>query len=285
MTPIPSTRKISIGNVTVGGDSPLLVIAGPCVIESMEVLRVTAATLKEITQRLKVGLVFKSSFDKANRTRLSGYRGPGLEKGMEILDIIKNEFQIPVISDIHETCQVKTAAQVVDCLQIPAFLARQTDLLVAAAQSGLPVNVKKAQYMAPIDMEYALQKMVDQPDFKGLCLCERGSTYGYHNLVVDMRSLVILRGFGWPVIFDATHSLQLPSLSYGNTKSERQFVPALARAAVAVGIDGIFLETHPDPSKALCDSASQWPLDQMENLLKSLLAIREAGNQYPSPLV
>ncbi|MDR2339750.1 MAG: 3-deoxy-8-phosphooctulonate synthase [Deltaproteobacteria bacterium] len=271
------TNSVSIGGVRLGGGGPFLLVAGPCVIESQDNLRETAQGLKGMAQDLGIGLVFKSSFDKANRSSLSSYRGPGLIKGLPMLGAIKEEFGIPVLSDVHETCQVAPAAEVLDCLQIPAFLARQTDLLVAAAKSGKPVNVKKGQFMAPSDMSHAVGKMEKQTGFAGLSLCERGSSFGYHNLVVDMRSLVIMRGLGWPVLFDATHSVQLPAAQGGSSGGERHFVPALARAAVAVGVDGIFLETHPEPSKALCDGPNQWPLAQVKGLISDLLAIREAG--------
>jgi 2-dehydro-3-deoxyphosphooctonate aldolase (KDO 8-P synthase) len=270
-------RKVQITpKVSLGGDSPFLLIAGPCVIESLDNLRKTCEGLALIADKLKIGFVFKSSFDKANRSSLSSYRGPGLKKGLSYLLKIKEEFGVPVISDVHEPSQAAFAAEVLDFIQIPAFLARQTDLLVAAAKTGKPVNVKKGQFMAPGDMEHTILKMTDQPGFSGLSLCERGASFGYHNLVVDMRSLVIMRAFGWPVIFDATHSVQLPAASKGKSGGDRSFVPALSRAAVAVGVDGVFLETHLDPEAALCDSANQWPLSELEDLLNSLLAIRGA---------
>jgi 2-dehydro-3-deoxyphosphooctonate aldolase (KDO 8-P synthase) len=268
-------HKIEIGNVPLGRGAPLCIIAGPCVIESLDNLRYTAKTLKDITSQLNVGFVFKSSFDKANRSSASSFRGPGLTKGLKMLQTIKEELDIPVLSDIHETSQTKEASLVLDCIQIPAFLARQTDLLVSAASCGKPLNVKKGQFMAPGDMANVIDKVKDVPNFKGISLCERGASFGYHNLVVDMRSLVIMRELSWPVIFDATHSVQLPAASGSVSSGERHFVPALARAAVAVGVDGVFLETHPDPPKALCDGPNQWPLDQFATLIKSLLAIRK----------
>jgi len=272
-------KAVTIGTATIGGQSPLALIAGPCVIESLDNLRQTASKLKEITLRLNMSFIFKSSFDKANRSSLQSYRGPGFEKGLEYLALIKKEFQVPVISDVHETWQIKPAAKVLDALQIPAFLARQTDLLTAAAQSGLPVNVKKGQFMAPTDMKQVILKMETQPGFKGLCLCERGSSFGYHNLVVDMRSLTIMRSYGWPVIFDATHSVQLPSASGAKSGGDRQFIPGLSRAAVAAGLDGLFIETHPSPHSALCDGPNQWPLDQMESLLKILLKLHNINRE------
>jgi 2-dehydro-3-deoxyphosphooctonate aldolase (KDO 8-P synthase) len=271
------TKSIRIGKVRAGGDAPFLLVAGPCVIEGLDCLRETAKALKDLSLRLGVGLVFKSSFDKANRSSLGSYRGPGLSKGLSMLAKVKGEFGVPVVSDVHECHQVAPAARVLDCLQIPAFLARQTDLLAEAARSGLPVNLKKGQFMAPGDMAHAIGKMEGQPGFAGLSLCERGSSFGYHNLVVDMRSLVIMRSLGWPVLFDATHSVQLPAAQGGKSGGERRFVPPLARAAVAVGVDGIFLETHPDPEKALCDGPNQWPLSEVGTLIERLLAIRKAG--------
>jgi 2-dehydro-3-deoxyphosphooctonate aldolase (KDO 8-P synthase) len=251
------------------------------VIESLDCLRETATELTKLSTELNFGLVFKSSFDKANRSSLSSYRGPGLEKGLGMLEAIKGDLNIPVLSDVHETAQVERAAKTLDCLQIPAFLARQTDLLVAAARSGKPVNIKKGQFMAPQDMLHAVEKMAPQEGFAGLSLCERGSSFGYRNLVVDMRSLIIMRDLGWPVIFDATHSVQLPGAAGGKSGGERRFVPALARAAVATGVDGVFLETHPSPDSALCDGPNQGPLSKVGPLIKNLLAIRlarEAAN-------
>jgi 2-dehydro-3-deoxyphosphooctonate aldolase (KDO 8-P synthase) len=253
----------------------LAVIAGPCVIESMELARQTAEILGKTTEKLGVGLVYKSSFDKANRSSLESFRGPGFEEGLKILQSVKREFKVPVISDVHETWQVAPAAEVLDALQIPAFLARQTDLLLAAADSGLPVNVKKGQFMAPGDMGLVVSKMESRPSLSGLCLCERGSSFGYHNLVVDMRSLVIMRSFGWPVVFDATHSVQLPSAAGGSSGGDRRFIPALARAAAAVGVDAFFLETHPRPDQALCDGPNQWPLERFQDLMGTLKTLNE----------
>jgi 2-dehydro-3-deoxyphosphooctonate aldolase (KDO 8-P synthase) len=230
----------------------------------------TAETLKQITASLGMGFIFKSSFDKANRSSLSSFRGPGFEDGLKVLDTIKQEFKVPVLSDVHEVWQVKPASEILSALQIPAFLARQTDLLVAAAGSGLPVNVKKGQFMAPEDMSLVVNKMTSAPNFRGLCLCERGTTFGYHNLVVDMRSLVIMRRFNWPVVFDATHSVQLPSAGAGTSSGDRPFIPYLAKAAVSVGVDAVFLEIHPDPDRALCDGPNQWPLAKAKDLLSVL---------------
>ena len=266
-------QEVKIGQVKFGGGQPLALIAGPCVIESESLVDECAARLKEIAGLLGIGLVFKASFDKANRSSLSSFRGLGFEKGLAILARVREKYDLPVISDVHESWQVGPAAEVLDALQIPAFLARQTDLLVAAAGSRRPVNVKKGQFMAPEDMKQVAAKMSGQPGFAGLSFCERGSSFGYHNLVVDMRSFPIMAELGWPVIFDATHSVQLPAASGQCSGGDRRFVPTLARAAVAAGVDGLFLETHPDPDRALCDGPNQWPLDQLAELLASLLAI------------
>ncbi|MDR1657014.1 MAG: 3-deoxy-8-phosphooctulonate synthase [Deltaproteobacteria bacterium] len=266
-------KTVNFGTVPIGGGAPLAVIAGPCVIESPEIMRRTAETLVKVAEDLGLGLIFKSSFDKANRSSLASFRGPGFEEGLRRLDNIKKEFAVPIISDIHETWQVAPASEVLDAIQIPAFLARQTDLLCAAADSGRPVNVKKGQFMAPDDMALVAAKMESRPRFQGLTLCERGVSFGYHNLVVDMRSLVLMRDLGWPVVFDATHSVQLPSAKGGTSGGERRFIPALARAAAAVGIDAIFIETHPRPDQALCDGPNQWPLDRLKNLLISVKTI------------
>jgi len=267
------TREVKIGPVSFGGGSELAVIAGPCVLESPGLADEIAGALKGIAARLGLGLVFKASFDKANRTSSETFRGPGFEKGLAVMAEVKARHGLPVISDIHESWQAEAAAQVLDALQIPAFLARQTDLLTAAARTGLPVHLKKGQFMAPEDMAQAAAKMESQPGFAGLILCERGSCFGYHNLVVDMRSLSIMADSGWPVVFDASHSVQRPSAGGLSSGGERRFVPTLARAAVAAGLDGLFMETHPDPDRALCDGPNQWPLDGMEELLSNLKAI------------
>ncbi|MCL2028835.1 MAG: 3-deoxy-8-phosphooctulonate synthase [Deltaproteobacteria bacterium] len=273
------TREVKIGSVSFGGQATLAFIAGPCVIESACLIDETAAALKEISARLGLGLVFKASFDKANRSSAHSFRGTGLEKGLAVLSEVKARYGLPVLSDIHETWQVEPAAAVLDALQVPAFLARQTDLLTAAARSGRPVHLKKGQFMAPEEMALAAAKMEAQPGFAGLLLGERGASFGYNNLVVDMRSLPIMAETGWPVIFDATHSVQRPAAAGQSSGGDRRFVPVLARAAVAVGLDGLFLETHPSPDKALCDGPNQWPLDRLESLLKSLLPIDRARKE------
>ncbi len=261
--------------VTVGAGHPLALIAGPCVIESEAMTLEIARRLAGICDELGVPLVFKASFDKANRTSLSSFRGPGMERGLAVLARVRQEVGLPVLSDIHEPTQAQEAAAVLDCIQIPAFLCRQTDLLLAAARTGKPVNIKKGQFLAPWDMANAVAK-VREAGGRELLLTERGSSFGYNNLVVDMRSLPALRDLGCPVVFDATHSVQLPGGSGTASSGQRQFVPHLARAAVAVGIDALFIEVHPRPDQALCDGPNSLPLDQVAPLLRSLLAIRRA---------
>ena len=261
--------------ILVGSGQPLLLIGGPCALESEDIARTVAATLKELCGRLGINYVFKASFDKANRTSLDSYRGPGLKEGLAILARIRKELAVPVISDVHEVSQVEAAAEILDILQIPAFLCRQTDLLVAAARTGKPVNVKKGQFVSPWDMENAVNKLRGADDGK-IMLVERRATFGYNNLVVDMRSLPVMRSFGCPVIFDATHSVQLPGGAGGSSGGQREFIVPLARAAMAVGIDGLFMEIHPQPEKALCDGPNSLPLDGIEPVLAQLLRIRAA---------
>ncbi len=261
-----------------GPGQPFLVLAGPCVLESGDLALDIAREMKEICGRLGVSYVFKASFDKANRTSLDSFRGPGLENGLRQLARIRDEVGVPVVSDVHESGQVEAAAEVLDVMQIPAFLCRQTDLLVAAARSGVAINLKKGQFVSPWDMRHAVAK-IRGTGCDRLLLTERGATFGYNNLVVDMRSLVVLRSLGCPVIFDATHSVQLPGGAGSSSGGQREFIAPLARAAVAVGIDGLFMEVHPDPDKALCDGPNSWPLDQVEDLLTELLAIRAATNE------
>jgi len=250
----------------------LLLIAGPCVLESAALAREVAAALKEMAERLSISFVFKSSFDKANRTSLDSFRGPGLEEGLKILADIRQDYNLSVVSDIHESYQVAEASAVLDLLQIPAFLCRQTDLLVAAAKSKKAINLKKGQFVSPWDMANAVNK-IRATGNKNLMLCERGFALGYNNLVVDMRSLPVMRSLECPVIFDATHSVQLPGGAGGSSGGQREFIPPLARAAVAAGLDGIFMEVHPQPEKALCDGPNSMNLDQVESLLKTLLKI------------
>ena len=267
--------------IKVGAGHPFLLIAGPCVLESEALATETAAALKEIAERLSISFIFKSSFDKANRTSLDSYRGPGLEDGLKILADIRQDCQVPVVSDIHESYQVAEASAVLDLLQIPAFLCRQTDLLVAAAKSNKAINLKKGQFVSPWDMANAVNKIRASGN-KNLMLCERGFALGYNNLVVDMRSLPVMRSLGCPVIFDATHSVQLPGGAGGSSGGQREFIPPLARAAVAAGLDGMFMEVHPRPEKALCDGPNSMPLDRVESLLKTILKIHAVVSEEKS---
>ena len=260
----------------VGLDQPLFLIAGPCVVESEELQLRTAERLQAIAEKLGIFLIFKSSFDKANRSSDRSYRGPGMEEGLRILEKVKNELNLPVLTDVHDIPQIAPVAEVVDVLQTPAFLARQTDFIHAVAASGKAVNIKKAQFMAPHDMTNVVEKARNAAQAAGvneatIMVCERGASFGYNNLVSDMRSLAIMRDTGCPVVFDATHSVQLPGGQGTSSGGQREFVPVLARAAVATGISGLFMETHPDPAKAKSDGPNAWPLDRMESLLSTLV--------------
>lgn len=268
----PVVREVSVGPVIIGGRRPFTLIAGPCVIESAELCWETAGYLKEMTSLLQIPFIFKSSYDKANRTSVYSYRGPGLVKGLEILGRIREEFGIPVLSDVHGLEEVAPAAQVLDVLQVPAFLCRQTDLVQAIARSGKPVNIKKGQFLAPWDVRHIIEK-IEACGNKSLLLTERGTSFGYNNLVADMRSLVIMRQMGYPVIFDVTHSLQLPGNLTSSSGGQREFIPYLARAAMAVGIDGLFMEVHPHPEEAMCDGPNSQPLPELPSLLKELMEI------------
>ncbi len=264
--------------IPVGPKQPLLLLAGPCVLESADLAWSIAKEMKSICERLGISYVFKASFDKANRTSIDSFRGPGLVEGLRLLGRLREEIGVPIVSDIHEVSQVEAAAEVLDIIQIPAFLCRQTDLLVAVAKTGKTVNLKKGQFASPWDMEFAVKKLQAAGCDK-LILTERGSSFGYNNLVVDMRSLPVMRGLGCPVIYDATHSVQLPGGANGSSGGQREFIPPLTRAAVAAGIDGLFMEIHPNPEKALCDGPNSWPLDQAESLLSQLLTIRAAVSE------
>lgn len=264
-----------IGSLVIGRQQPLALIAGPCVIESWELTRQIAEHLVQICRRVGVSLIFKASYDKANRTSVGGYRGVGQTAGLEILQRIAEEFQVPVTTDVHETTQVPAVAAVCDLLQIPAFLARQTDLLLAAAGTGRAVNVKKGQFMAPEDMQHVRDKVVSGGCVNVL-LTERGTFFGYGRLVNDLTGLAIMRQFA-PVVFDATHSVQRPGGLGGATGGNREYVAPLARAAVAFGVDALFLETHPRPDESPSDGPNMVPLDQMESLLRGLLAVRQAA--------
>jgi len=256
----------------VGLDQPLFLIAGPCVIESMQLQLDVAGKLKEITDRLGINFIFKSSFDKANRSSGGSFRGPGLEEGLKVLDAVKKQIGVPVITDVHEYTPMNEVAAVVDVLQTPAFLCRQTDFIQNVAKAGKPVNIKKGQFLAPWDMKNVVQKAFDVGNHD-ILVCERGASFGYNNLVSDMRSLAVMRETNCPLVFDATHSVQLPGGQGTSSGGQREFVPVLARAAVAVGVSGLFAETHPDPSKALSDGPNAWPLDQMEELLETLMEL------------
>ncbi len=265
--------KIQIADFSIG-DGTLLLIAGPCVIESAAATLEIARTLRDYARELDLPLIFKASFDKANRTSLMSYRGPGLEKGLEILARVKAEVGLPVLSDVHEVSQVAPAAEVLDVLQIPAFLCRQTDLLVAAARTGKVVNIKKGQFLAPWDMQPVVEKVRAAGNDR-IILTERGASFGYNNLVVDFRSLPIMRGLGCPVVLDVTHSVQLPSGQGACSGGQSEFIPHLARAAVAAGVDGLFMEVHPDPAQARCDGPNSLPLDQVPALWRELKALHQ----------
>jgi 2-dehydro-3-deoxyphosphooctonate aldolase (KDO 8-P synthase) len=274
MKPVTITDEVIIGT----GD--LVLLGGPCAIESEEITLRVAEGVAEVCRRLGVGYVFKASFDKANRTSIDGYRGPGLEKGLAVLDRVKREFEVPLVTDIHETWQAKPVAEVVDILQIPAFLCRQTDLLVAAAATGRVVNVKKGQFVSPPEMEQAVRKL-ESAGTERILLTERGSSFGYNTLVVDFRALPRMRMFGYPVVFDATHSVQMPGAKGTSSGGQRQFVPYLARAAVAVGIDALFMEIHEDPDSALSDGPNMLRLADLERVLQDLVNIRSSAVMLP----
>lgn len=264
--------KSDVTAVAIGGGRPLVLIAGPCVIESLDHASRICAAIQAICAEVGIDFVFKSSFDKANRTSISGFRGPGFEEGLSVLAHVRSTFGVPVTTDVHESDQAATVAEVVDLLQIPAFLCRQTDLLVACAKTGLPVNVKKGQFMAPWDMSHAVAKLTSS-GAQGVVVTERGASFGYNNLVADMRALPITRSLGVPVCFDATHSVQLPGAGDGRSGGQRDFAPVLARAAVAAGVDAVFMEVHDDPDNAPSDGPNMIPLSWLQALLEKLVAI------------
>lgn len=266
------TRTVHVGNLRIGGSRPFVLIAGPCVIESEQHTLMMAQRLQEICAHVGLGLIFKASYDKANRTSIHSYRGPGIEKGLAILQKVKDRFHLPVLSDVHCVTQVPRAAQVLDVIQVPAFLSRQTDLLLEAGKTGKPVNVKKGQFLAPTDVEHVIAK-IESTGNKNILVTERGTTFGYGNLVVDFRSLPIMRTFGCPVVFDATHSVQAPGAAGGKSGGDRRFAPFLARAACAVGIDALFLETHNHPEQALSDGPNSLPIEWLPKLLTALKRI------------
>ncbi len=265
-------REIKTGNVKFGKGHPFVLIAGPCVIESRASACAIAARLKKLTSRLNVPFVFKASFDKANRTSIRSFRGPGLWEGLKVLAEIRDKFGMPVLSDVHDIGQIEAAAEVLDIIQIPAFLCRQTDLIAAAARTGKVINVKKGQFLAPWDVAGIIKKMEGAGN-RNILLTERGVSFGYNDLVSDFRSLAIMRKSGYPVIFDATHSVQKPGALGHASGGESKYIPLLARCAVAAGVDGIFLETHPNPARALSDGPNMIPLNKLEGLLKDLIAI------------
>lgn len=264
----------------VGLDQPVFLIAGPCVIESEALAMDTAIALKEMTTRLGINYIYKSSFDKANRSSMNSFRGLGMEEGLRILQKVRTEVGVPVITDVHEDTPLDEVADVVDVLQTPAFLSRQTNFMQRVARTGKPVNVKKGQFMAPADMQNVVDKMAAAGN-EQILLCERGASFGYNNLVTDMRGLAIMRAANRPVVFDATHSVQLPGGEGTSSGGQREFVPVLARAAVAAGVSGLFMETHPNPAEALCDGPNAWPLSELENLLGTLIELDSAVKKQP----
>lgn len=269
---------IKVSNIEIGGNNKLTLIAGPCVVESREIVYQTAVAIKKITDKLEIPFIFKSSYKKANRTSLNSFTGLGDETALSILSEVKRDLKLPILTDVHSISEVENAAMVADVLQIPAFLSRQTELLMAAGKTGKAVNIKKGQFLAPDEMEHAVKK-IESTGNKNILLTERGSSFGYHNLVVDMRSLVIMKNFGYPVVMDATHAVQIPGK---NTMSggEPAFIKPIAKAATAVGIDAIFLEVHPDPANALSDAASQLPLNELEELLSEIIKIDELVKSF-----
>lgn len=261
-----------------GNDRPIFLIAGTCVVESEQLTLDTAGALKEICGDLKIPFIYKSSFDKANRSSREGFRGPGMEEGLRILSEVRKQLELPILTDVHEDTPMDEVADVVDALQTPAFLCRQTNFILRTAATGLPVNIKKGQFLSPWEMQNVVDKAKSTGNDK-IMVCERGFSFGYNNLVSDMRSLAVLRGTGCPVVFDATHSVQLPGGKGSASGGQREFIPVLARAATAAGVAGLFMETHPDPSKALSDGPNAWPLGQMKRLLETIVSIDECVKQ------
>jgi 2-dehydro-3-deoxyphosphooctonate aldolase (KDO 8-P synthase) len=274
-------KTMKVGNNTIANNNIFTLIAGPCVIESETQVMEVAARMKHITGLLGIPFIFKSSFDKANRTSVSAFRGPGIHEGLRILKRVKEELGIPVVTDIHEPYQAGIAAEVVDMLQIPAFLCRQTDLLIAAAETGLPVNIKKAQFLSAKDMKNVITK-VEESGNENILLCERGNTFGYNNLVVDMTSIIEMKKFGYPVVFDATHSVQKPGGNLTSTGGNREYVEHLAKAALAVGADLLFMEVHEDPDNAKSDGPNMVKLDEIEIMLKKLIKVYKAVHDVES---
>ncbi|HAQ50042.1 MAG TPA: 3-deoxy-8-phosphooctulonate synthase [Gammaproteobacteria bacterium] len=271
---------MKLANYQVGNQLPFFLIAGTCVIESEQMAIDVAGQLQEITKKLGISLIYKSSFDKANRTSTKSYRGPGLEKGLAILEKVKQTYDLPVLTDVHEDTPLEEVASVVDVLQTPAFLCRQTNFILKVAQQGLPVNIKKGQFLAPWDMQHVAEKAKSTGN-EQIMLCDRGTSFGYNTLVSDMRGLPIMRAMQCPVVFDATHSVQQPGGQGGRSGGQREFIPVLARAAVAAGVAGVFMETHPEPEKALSDGPNSWPLDKMFALLSTLKTVDDAVKAQP----
>lgn len=266
-------------NFETGLDKPLFLMAGPCVVESEELAIESAGFLKELTDKMGVNFIYKSSFDKANRTSENSFRGLGFEKALKILEKVKDQIKVPLITDVHEDTNLNEVASVVDVLQTPAFLCRQTNFIKRVANTNLPVNIKKGQFLAPNDMQHVVKKAKSTGN-NNIMVCERGASFGYNNLVSDMRSLVIMRDTNCPVVYDATHSVQLPGGNGGASGGNREFVPYLAKAAIAVGVSGLFMETHPNPDKALSDGPNSWPLDKMPQLLEELMALDKLIKGY-----
>lgn len=269
-----STREVQIGNITIGGKNPLAFIAGPCVIESEDITLRIAEKLTEYSKKYKIPFIFKSSYDKANRTSVNSYRGPGIDEGLRILQKVKEKFEVLVLSDIHSVNEIERAANVLDVIQIPAFLCRQTDIIVAASITGKPVNIKKGQFLAPSDIKNIIDKFTSTGNHN-LLVTERGTSFGYNNLVADMRSIPIMQGFGFPVIYDATHSVQLPGGLGNSSGGQREFIEPLARAAVAAGCNAVFMEVHEDPDKALCDGPNMLNIESFFALAKKLTELNK----------
>lgn len=272
---------MNIGDFFVGLNEPIFVIAGPCVIESEDSTLAIARTLKEMGEALGMPIIFKASYDKANRSSNDSFRGLGVDRGLEVLSLVKEKLGMPILTDVHSIDEVERVASVVDVLQTPAFLCRQTDFIRTVAATGLPVNIKKGQFLSPNEMQEVVKKAKNASGVDNILVCERGASFGYNNLVSDMRSLAIMRNTNCPVVFDATHSVQLPGARGNASGGQREFVPVLARSAVAAGISGIFMETHPNPEQALSDGPNAWPLDRMEKLLKQIKQIDELVKATP----
>ena len=272
------TYPVKIGNLNIEKNKPFFVIAGPCVIEDEDTTLKIASFLKRTSEAMDIPIIFKASYDKANRTSIDSFRGPGIDEGLEVLKKVKDETNLTILSDVHEKGEVEKVKEILDVIQIPAFLCRQTDLLLSAAGSGLPVNIKKGQFLSPWEMEQAVNKILSTGN-KNLLLTERGTFFGYNNLIVDMRSIIIMKDYGYPVIFDATHSVQLPGGSGSSSGGQREYVEYLARAAIAAGANGLFMEVHPDPDCALCDGPNSLPLNQVKPILALLRELHNLVNR------